>query len=41
MIPKLPDYMKAEQDGAEFNKTKVSAKYLDAKKQRKVYELIN
>lgn len=41
MLPKLPDYMQVEQDGADFDKTKVSAKYLDAKKQRKIYEMIN
>lgn len=33
--------MLQEQDGADFEQTKVSAKYLDAKKQRKIYEMIN
>lgn len=41
MLPKLPAYMQTEQDGADFDKTKVSAKYLDSKKQRKIYEMIN
>ncbi len=41
MVPKLPDYMYKEQTGEEFDNTKVSAAYLEAKKQRRVYQLIN
>lgn len=30
LLPKLPPYMQTEQDGNDFEKTKVNAKYLDA-----------
>ena len=40
-MPKLPDYMLTEQTGAEFDKQKVSASYLDAKKQKHVFNIIN
>lgn len=41
MVPKLPDYMQTEQTGEDFDKTKVSAAYLESKKQKKVYQMIN
>ena len=41
MVPKLPDYMLTEQTGEDFEKSKVSAAYLEAKKQRKIYQMIN
>jgi hypothetical protein len=41
MVPIKPAYLKNEQDGEDFNKSKVSAKFLDAKKQRKIYDVIN
>lgn len=41
MVPKLPDYMQHEPDGNEFNKTKVSAAFLEAKKQKHIFNIIN
>ena len=32
MIPKLPPHMSVEQTGEEFEKSKISAGFLDAKK---------
>ena len=37
LTPQLPDNLLVEQDGTDFNKTKISAGYLEAKKQRKIY----
>ena len=41
MVPKLPKHMQNEQTGEDFDKAKVSAAFLDAKKQRRIYQLIN
>jgi len=32
LTPQLPDNLLVEQDGTDFNKTKISAGYLEAKK---------
>ena len=41
MVPKLPAYMQVEQDGAQFDKSRISAKYLDSQKERKMYDSFN
>lgn len=41
MIPKLPPHMSKEQTGEEFDNQKISAGFLDAKKQKRVYQVIN
>ena len=41
LVPKLPAYMLKEQTGEDFDRTKVSAAYLDAKKQKHVFHVIN
>ena len=37
MIPKLPKHMRSEQTGEDFDSTKISAAYLDAKKQKRIF----
>ena len=41
MVPKLPPNLIVEMTGDEFDKTKISAKFLDKKKTEKVNQLIN
>lgn len=41
MVPKLPKHMQNNQTGEDFDKSNVSAAFLDAKKQKKMYQLIN
>ena len=40
-MPKLPDYMLKEQTGEDFDKSKVSASFLESKKQKHVFNIIN
>ena len=37
MVPKLPRHMTEEADGAAFDRSKISAKFLDNQKQRRIY----
>ena len=41
MVPQLPPHLRQEGTGEEFDKSKISAGFLDAKKQKKVYQMIN
>lgn len=41
MIPKLPAHMQTEQTGEEFEKSKVSAEFLEQKKLKKIYQMLN
>ena len=41
MVPRLPPNMIIEQTGEDFDKSKVSAAYLESKKQKKIYQMIN
>ena len=41
MVPKLPKHMIVEQTGEDFDRSKVSAGYLEAKKQKRVFQMIN
>ena len=40
MVPKLPSYMQ-EQTGEDYDKSRISAGYLESKKERHIYNLIN
>mmetsp|Transcript_38070 Transcript_38070/g.49982 ORF Transcript_38070/g.49982 Transcript_38070/m.49982 type:complete len:99 (-) Transcript_38070:537-833(-) len=41
MVPKLPENLKNDETGEDFDKAKISTGYLDAKKQKKIYQMIN
>jgi len=41
MVPKLPPHMLQEQTGEDFDKSKVSAEFLEQKKLKKIYQMVN